>query len=252
MPFPLIPIAIAAGSAIMQGIANRRQAKKNMELAKFQADANQRYIDAQNKYNTPKAQMARYADAGLNPQLIYSQGSPGNQSQPNSFPEIGRVNYSDMFQSVIPVMNQTAMTMAQTGAIDAKTRQTYAMTELNKMQTKLISANPLLDDAGFKATIDGLKASAELKAQDSKLRSIQTGIADMSQGHVVEKVFKEVQLLEQRFNLGEQDKAIKAQVLKSKEFQNAILEVQKKFMTDGDVTPQHILQFIQMLLLKAF
>lgn len=34
----------------------------------------------QNQYNTPSAQMARFAEAGLNPMLIYQQGNPGNAS----------------------------------------------------------------------------------------------------------------------------------------------------------------------------
>lgn len=34
----------------------------------------------QNEYNSPKNQMQRYKDAGLNPQLIYGQGTPGNAS----------------------------------------------------------------------------------------------------------------------------------------------------------------------------
>lgn len=36
-------------------------------------------IDKQNEYNTPAAQMQRFAEAGLNPNLIYGLGSNGNQ-----------------------------------------------------------------------------------------------------------------------------------------------------------------------------
>lgn len=32
----------------------------------------------QNEYNSPQAQMARFSEAGLNPHLIYGQGTPGN------------------------------------------------------------------------------------------------------------------------------------------------------------------------------
>lgn len=38
--------------------------------------------DQMNAYNTPSAQMARYGAAGLNPNLIYGQGTPGNQPGP--------------------------------------------------------------------------------------------------------------------------------------------------------------------------
>lgn len=36
-------------------------------------------IDKQNEYNTPANQMQRFADAGLNPNLVYGLGSNGNQ-----------------------------------------------------------------------------------------------------------------------------------------------------------------------------
>lgn len=252
MPFPFIPLIIAGAQVAASAIAARRQAKANRELAEFQADANERYMQEQNSYNTPKAQMARYADAGLNPHLIYGQGTPGNQASSLSYPDIGRVDYQQIGANLSPQFNQSLLAQSQVQANNAKTRQTYAMTELNRMQTRLIESNPLLNDEGFKATIDGLKATAELKAQQSAGQIIQNQVANMSAGHQVNKVFREVQLLEQRFNLGTQDGAIKAEILKSKEFSNAILEVQKNFMTDGDITPQHILQFIMLLLTKSF
>lgn len=252
MPAWVVPAIIAGVSTIVQGIAQRRQEKKNRELAEFQNEANQEAIDRQNAYNSPQSQMARYSQAGLNPNLIYSQGSPGNQSSISSYPDIGRVDYQSIAANLAPQFNQAALMQSQVAATDAKTRQTYAQTELNKMQTKLIASNPLLNDEGFKATIDGLKAAAELKAQQNQGQIISNQINSASAGHQVSKVFHEVQLLEQRFGLGTQDAAIKAEILKSKEFQNAILDVQKKFMTDGDITPQHIYQFIMLLLTKSF
>lgn len=252
MPFPVIPLIIAGAQVAASAIAARRQAKANKELAAFQNDANQRAIQEQNAYNSPKAQMARYQEAGLNPHLVYSQGNPGNQSSAATYPDIRPADYQQIGANLSPQFNQSMLAQSQVAANNAKTRQTYAMTELNKMQTKLIESNPLLNDEGFKATIDGLKATAELKAQQTQGQIIQNQVAGMSAGHQVNKVFREVQLLEQRFNLGTQDAAIKAQILKSKEFQNAILEVQKNFMTDGDITPQHILQFIMLLLTKSF
>lgn len=44
-----------------------RQNRYNLEL-----------WNMQNEYNSPQAQMARYKAAGLNPHLIYGQGTPGN------------------------------------------------------------------------------------------------------------------------------------------------------------------------------
>lgn len=250
MPFPVVPLIVAGIGALSSWIQSRAQNKANKNLAQFQASANEKYQQQQNEYNTPKNQMARFQDAGLNRALMYGQGNPGNQSSPLSAPQSSRSVAN--LEQLVPLFNQSRMTESQTGAIDAKTRQTYAVTEVNKLQAQLIKANPLLNDEGFKATIDGLKNTAELKGLQGQGQIMQNQIQSMSAGHQVEKIFREVQLLEQRFNLGQQDSAIKAEVLKSKEFQNAILDVQKRFMTDGEITPQHILFFIQSLILKLF
>ena len=54
-------------------------------LQRYQNEFNLEMWHRQNEYNSPIQQMARYQEAGLNPNLIYSQGSPGNsQSMPTS------------------------------------------------------------------------------------------------------------------------------------------------------------------------
>lgn len=259
MPFPLLVPLIAAGvSAIGSIIGNAQQRSANRRLAQFQADANERYLAQQNAYNTPQAQMARWRDAGLNPNLIYGQGTPGNQSSSLTYPDIKPTDYSNMYSNIVPAFSQALMTQTQVSAINAKTRQTYALTALNKLQAEVLAKNPLLDDEGFKATLEGLKSAAELKAldvgvrsEDYKLRRSQREVQEATSGHQINKIFKEVELLEARFKLANADSGIRAQVLKSKEFQNELLQIQKRFMADGDITPGMILQFIQLILLKA-
>lgn len=247
----IIPLAVAGLSALFSGLQARRQNKKNRELAEFQADANERYQREQNQYNSPKMQMARFQEAGLNPNLIYSQGNPGNQSSSLTYPSQATPSVADL-GSIMPMMNQTMMAQSQVSAQNAKTTQTHALTELNKLQAKLVASNPLLNNEGFKATIDSLVMTAQLKQTqwNQALTDLQTSQA--TQAGIVEKVNLEVANLVQRLGLNTQDKAIKAEILKSKEYNNAILEVQKNFMQNGNITPQHILQFIQILLLKLF
>lgn len=43
-----------------------------------QNDANLQLWNLMNEYNSPKAQMQRFKEAGLNPMLAYTQGTPGN------------------------------------------------------------------------------------------------------------------------------------------------------------------------------
>lgn len=252
----IIAGVVAIVTALISGEQNKnqaeRQASANMDLAKFQAQANENYLEKQLQYNTPANQMSRFQQAGLNPNLIYGQGSPGNQQAPLSFPDIKPADYQkNTIDNIAPLFNQTRLVNSQVQAQDANTRQKHAQVELMKLQGRVIAANPLLDDEGFKATIDGLKAAAELKQNEANISGIKWYQEHATANTKVEMIWKQMELLEQRFQLNNADKAVKAQILKSKEFQNAILEVQKKFMTDGEITPQHILQFVQLLLLKA-
>lgn len=250
MPFAaLIPLIAAAATAIGGAVTARKQAKENRKLAEYQNDANQKLLQQQLEYDKPANQMLRFQEAGLNPNLVYGQGTPGNQSTPLRYPDIKTTDYSKLMEAV-PVFNQTRLTDSQVQAQDAATRQKYAMTELNRLQARVLEKNPLLDDSGFKAIIDGLKATAEIKGIETRMKTSQLGVQEASAGWQVSKIANEVKLLESQFNLGSADLRLKAEVLKSKEFQNAILEVQKKFMADGEVGPQQILQFINLLLLK--
>lgn len=250
---------IAAIAGILTTIISAdAQKKENRRMMQAQMDAQLQLLDKQNTYNTPSAQMNRLANAGLNPHLMYGQGSPGNQPTPGSAPSAQVMDYLSVGNSVrnditqtLPLINQTRLANAQVDAQNASTAHKYAQTEVSRLQAQVIAKNPLLDDAGFKATIDSLTAAAQLKQTQVKSEKIRSQILESSAGHQVAKVFNEVKNLEQRFRLGELDAKLKAEVLKSKEFQNAILEVQKKFMTDAEITPQHILQFVQLLLMKA-
>lgn len=61
------------GSLINYGLNKKLAAQQNqynIDMWKMQAD-----------YNSPQAQMQRFQEAGLNPNLIYGQGSNGNMSQ---------------------------------------------------------------------------------------------------------------------------------------------------------------------------
>jgi len=260
-----LPLIAQGVQSLLNNSAADKQQENNMEIAKFQASANEKYLHEQMEYNTPKNQMLRYQDAGLNPNLIYGQGNPGSQSAPLSYPNVQAADYQRTPVNVmqaIPLMNQTRLADSQINAQTAQTIHQYAMTELNNLQARVLEKNPLLDDAGFKAIIDGLKGSAQIKLSEGSMKSAQ---ADWTLGNYTwkgadgqnvtgplgaAKLQREMDVLNQKFNLNAVDQSIKAQILKSKEFQNAILEVQKKFMTDGDITPQHILQFIQLLLMK--
>lgn len=257
----VVPAAIAVGSLIAGLWSQSRQSKANKKLAEFQASANERYLAQQQDYNTPQNQMTRFQEAGLNPNLIYGQGNPGNQAAPLSYPDIKTTDMQSATANLGPLVNQSLMTQSQVQSIDAKTRQTYVLTALNKLQAQVLARNPSLDASAYNAIIDSLKSAAEIKAADATIKtqtaewfsgdkSFKVNGVDMHGPAGILKLETELKLLEQRFNLGAADQQIKAQVIQSKEFQNALSEIQVKWMKDAEITPQHILQFIQLLLLK--
>lgn len=74
--------AVSGGAGILGNIVGGLFGRS---LQKYQNEWNLEMWHRQNEYNSPIQQMARYQEAGLNPNLIYSQGSPGNsQLMPTS------------------------------------------------------------------------------------------------------------------------------------------------------------------------
>lgn len=96
----IIAGVVALASAIIGSSSSKKQAQsinrtnialqdkantQNLELSKYQFDQNKEMWRIQNEYNSPQNQMNRFQQAGLNPNLIYGQGSAGNASNAPSF-----------------------------------------------------------------------------------------------------------------------------------------------------------------------
>lgn len=190
--------AIQQGGALVIGAlnsANAAQASKdniaavqemnrgNMELAKYQFEQNLEMWNKQNAYNTPLAQMQRFKDAGLNPNLIFGQGSNGNASSapeykaPNLQAYTGRTRDAqmlaqtsmlalDMQQKQLQNQNleaQNANIEAQTANTIAQTQGTYASTANTMAQTEyFISTMPWREREQIAKTL-GLEADASVQ-----------------------------------------------------------------------------------------
>jgi len=172
MPFPVAAVvagAVSLASAIIASSSSKKQANRmnqanlsqqymanqaNMELAKYQAEQNQKFIDAQNAYNEPRMQQSRLAGAGLNPNLMYGQGSPGNQTQANRYdaPTIQPGRISQTFQplqipQVISMYQDFRMKEAQIDNLEAQTANTGARTETEPL--KRLVQKMLAEKGGF-------------------------------------------------------------------------------------------------------
>lgn len=117
------------------------QQQYNLELMKQQHNYNVQDWNMQNEYNLPSNQMARYKDAGLNPNLIYSDGaanvsgSLNSVSQPSSPKvDLGKVDplifkQIELLDSQINKNNKegnAAETNAETNAYNAETNAILA------------------------------------------------------------------------------------------------------------------------------
>lgn len=103
-----IPLAIAAGVQTAANIVSNKRAQRvqaenvnrtiaaNKEQAEKAYKLEQENIKLQNEYNSPASQMARFTEAGLSKNLVYQQGTPGNQSQ------IARYNAPNLSYNYIP------------------------------------------------------------------------------------------------------------------------------------------------------
>lgn len=139
-----MPIPALVGSALVGGGAGllntainaivgdsnmKRQINANKELAKYQNDLNIQNWKMQNDYNLPKNQMQRFADAGLNPNLIYGQT--------NTAGDVGNVNVGSVDASLPlqdSVMNAVNLAMGLS-QIHADIKQKNAQTDNVKAQT---------------------------------------------------------------------------------------------------------------------
>lgn len=84
---------LGAGASLIQSGLEAKYQRQNINLTNQAniAMSDREYANnlamwnKANAYNTPQAQMQRFKDAGLNPNLIYGQGNPGNS--PNVLPQ---------------------------------------------------------------------------------------------------------------------------------------------------------------------
>ena len=147
MPFP-VAAAITAGAGLVgtgataysQGKLNRKTRQWNEKMHALVRQESLADWAMQNEYNSPKAQMQRYRDAGLNPALIYGQS-----------------NVSDAVHSA-PVSNWSPRAPSYEGIGDAAA---WGLQAYYDVQLK-------------EASLDNLQARNTVLAQEQLLKAAQT------------------------------------------------------------------------------
>lgn len=260
MPLPAF-LAAGYGSSLIGGalataanvIGGNRGADKqyhtNKKLARLQHNQNMELLKYQLDYNSPASQMSRFKSAGLNPNLIYGQGSPGNMESAPRYPDIKPPDYQTPLSNIGTQVTQLSLGQAQAELVNQKVNESGIKQDLMRAQTNLTNANPHLNKQYVDAMVLNLESVAKLKEQEANFMTTTDHYKGINT-HGYQKMQLEIETLAQRFELNTADQKIKAQIIQSKDFQNAILKIQKDWISNGEITPQHIYQGIMMLLSK--
>lgn len=139
MPAPLLIPLVAAGAAAAQSGINYftqkrntdRTIQANKQMAEYSYAKDMEMMHMMNQYNSPTAQMSRYKEAGLNPNLIYGQGTPGNMQSTPKY-QAPRIDYKYAppvdIPNTIGMYQDVAMKDAQIDNIQAQTENVEART----------------------------------------------------------------------------------------------------------------------------
>lgn len=185
----LISAGIGVGGSIIANRQNRKLAEQQAQWNKEQQLAQQKYDQQMwqqaNQYNSPQSQMARFAQAGLNPHLIYGKGNPGN-AMPLRSPDIKPYNRPQMESvtrglDVFGQYNQFKNIQAQTDNVEANTKLAdvnTAFKELEAVEQAIRNKSTALDlRKRHEIYADEVKAF-ELKNQEI-LSNIGRNLADI-------------------------------------------------------------------------
>lgn len=215
--------------------AEQRQFDYNKDLQDYAYSKNLEQWNRENAYNTPAAQMERYRNAGLNPNLIYSDG--GAMAAANSpTMQVGDVGsgsaqvapYSaDSFGGAFDYVGAASLAI-QRKLADAEIANKNADTlgKLTDNDFKSASLDLRVDE--IRQNIAKTIGETENLAADTQGKEIANETAIELQPTVIEQAKEDLENTKrQGLNLEKTSKLIDAQISKIG-FENQLLKVQKK------------------------
>ena len=129
--------SVAQIGSTMLGI--RAQKKENAKAFRNQVSM----WNAQNEYNSPKEQMQRLKEAGLNPMLVYGNGSvSGNMSA--SAPSYEPVNYTGAFSDLGKAIGSAAQRQLAQKRVEFEGQKLNQDLQLGQEQIEQVRANTKL------------------------------------------------------------------------------------------------------------
>lgn len=217
----------------------QQQNKKNQELWNQQNRYNENRIDTENqysrdtwdlenKYNSPQSQMARYSKAGLNPHLIYGQGTPGNagdlasgsmraeQAESNGMSSPDAKGYTREQAETIALGQKVFNDQLQDKNLQAQTDNVEAQTDIARQEainkatdglqkTQELSKTSRLEDH----QVDAARINVDQQREIQKQHQAKTHIADSTKEDKIKIIAKEAKIAGQKLKGIKLDNAMK-------------------------------------------
>ena len=177
------------------------------ELSKREYYMNQAAIDRQNEYNSPKSQIQRYLEAGLNPNLIYGEGkaSAGQQQGIAQYhkPDLAPFDFSgfnNILGDALNVVMQKAQIEGQRRENDIKKEQELYMRSQRMMQEmrNLEESTVLGVDPGL-VWIKGERELAEKGLKMQRYRAELEGIQELNKLRSTQEVLNQLNTREKQY-----------------------------------------------------
>lgn len=197
---PVITAALVSAGTNIFGIGQARKAyHRSKKLMDKQFGMAKDMYDYQNEYNLPSSQMARLKAAGLNPALMYGQGTTGNA---NNYPQPKYTELSPYFKgsdaaSVQNAASSLALLKQNKDLMKADMFKKYSEMNLNKTNEFKIQSMLGLEMDKMSAEIEFTKANTSLTRVTSELNSAKIGLTLDQRKQVqaqVEQVFKNIEV----------------------------------------------------------
>lgn len=140
---PIIGAGIDAISNVAGGLFSANQARKNRQwqtrMYERQLEDNRENWRIQTEYNTPKNQLSRIVEAGLNPLLMYGQGGVSNvisTAAQGANPGSGAMAHADFKTNFGQALLQSSLMQAQIRNMNASSRKMETDADKNISQTE--------------------------------------------------------------------------------------------------------------------
>lgn len=206
-------MADLAGSLVSFGLNRLSQDhafNQQKELQRQAQDYNTLMFHMANAYNSPMAQMNRFKQAGLNPNLIYGQAA-GNASAPSinagSAPSPAQAPAISMLESA-----QVGLVNAQKKNIEADTANKEADTVNKNANTNLLTTQEIINKADL--DIRQRLADSQISVNDETIEQMKANISNLAQqteNLKVDNAIKSIQLEWDKASFDDRVKLVKAQ-----------------------------------------